>query len=384
MTLSTTVGRWLRAPVAALLLLCGIGQAHAQTATPPETDGFKIGSFTFRPGGRIKLDIIRDFDVITSEDSFDPRTIALGDPEGGNSQVHARETRLTLDMRGPVEGSELRMYVETDFYGSGSVLRLRQAYGSYRGFLAGQAWSTFVDDNNFPNTIDFESPVAFPSIRQAQVRYTAKLSSAASWSIAVEDNKSSITSPTGEPGKAEYPMPDLATNVRYTNARGHVFVSGFLGKARFRPEAGPTDNVTLWGSLLSARLKTYGKDYAYAQFTFGDGVGRYRGGVTAVPDENGELQALGLTALTLGYDHYWTSRVSSNVVFSRGAVNEEPYLASTLNKQLDYAAVNLLYWFLPDRAWAGVEYLYGRREVVSGDHGTANRIQFAVRFNFPS
>ena len=54
------------------------------------------------------------------------------------------------------------MYIETDFYGSGSVLRLRHAYGSYGGLLAGQTWSTFVDDDNFPNTIDFESPMAFP------------------------------------------------------------------------------------------------------------------------------------------------------------------------------------------------------------------------------
>ena len=101
-------------------------------------------------------------------------------------------------------------------------------------------------------------------------------------------------------------MPDLTTNLRFTGARGHVFVSGFLGKARFRPEEGPTDNVTLWGSLLSGRVKTFGKDYAYAQFTFGDGVGRYRGAVTAVPDANGELQPLGVTALTAGYDHYWS------------------------------------------------------------------------------
>jgi outer membrane DcaP-like protein len=385
MTSATALVGWIRTLGVPLALLCAIGQASAQTpATPPAFDGFKIGSFTFKPGGRIKLDIIRDFDVITSEDSFDPRTIALGDPEGGNSQIHARETRLTLDMRGPVEGSELRMYVETDFYGSGNVLRLRQAFGSYKGLMAGQAWSTFVDDANFPNTIDFESPIAFPSIRQAQVRYTAKFSSSASWSVAVEDNKSSITSPTDEPGKAEYPMPDITTNVRFTGGRGHVFVSGFLGKARFRPEEGPTDNVTLWGSLLSGRLKTYGKDYAYAQFTFGDGVGRYRGAVTAVPDANNELQALGLTALTAGYDHYWTSRVSTNATYARALVNDEPYLASTLNKQLDYGAVNLLYWFLPDRAWAGVEYLYGRRETIAGETGTANRVQFAVRFNFPS
>lgn len=366
------------------LLPCGVSRADAQTTpAPAPTDGFKIGSFTFKPGGRIKLDIIRDFDVITSEDSFDPRTIALGDPDGGNSQIHARETRLTLDMRGPIEGSELRMYVETDFYGSGSVLRLRQAFGSYRGLLAGQAWSTFVDDANFPNTIDFESPIAFPSIRQAQVRWTSRVTSNLSWSVAVEDNKSSITAPANEPGKAEYPMPDITTNVRFTGARGHAFVSGFLGKARFRPDTGATDDVTLWGSLLSGRLKTYGKDYAYAQFTFGEGVGRYRGAVTAVPDADGNLQPLGLTALTVGYDHYWTPRLSSHAVYSNGSIDQEPYLAPTLNKDLTYAAVNLLYWFLPDRAWAGVEYLYGDREIVSGETGRANRVQFAVRFNFP-
>ena len=369
--------------VIAAILLFGAGSADAQTPQP-EFDGFKIGSFVFKPGGRIKLDIIRDFDAISSEDSFDPRTIAVDGSDGGNSQVHARESRLSLDMRGPVDGSELRMYVETDFYGSGNVLRLRQAYGSYKGLLAGQAWSTFVDDNNFPNTIDFESPIAFPSIRQAQVRWTSKLGSAASWSLALEDNKSTIEPPTNRPGKVEYAIPDLVTNFRFTGARGHVFASGFLGKARFRPTDGDPDDVTLWGSLLSGRLKTFGKDYAYAQFTFGEGVGRYRGGVTAVPDDNGNLQPLGLTAITAGYEHYWSSRVSTHAVFARGGGPDEPYLQDSLNRTLDYAAVNLLYWFLPDRAWAGVEYLYGRREVVGGNVGSADRIQFAIRFNFPS
>ncbi len=371
--------------VAAALLLFAAGSANAQTpAAPPEFDGFKMGSFTFKPGGRIKLDVIRDFDPIGSEDSFDPRTIPVDGSEGTNSQVHARETRLSLDMRGPVEGSELRMFVETDFYGSGNVLRLRHAYGSYKGLLAGQTWSTFVDDANFPNTIDFESPMAFPSIRQAQARFTAKLGDKASWSVAVEDNKSSITTPADVPGKAEYSMPDLTTRVSFEGSRGHVFASGFLGRARFRPTTGEPDDVSLWGSLLSGRLKTFGRDYAYGQFTFGDGVGRYRGGVTAVPDANGELQPVGLTALMGGYEHYWSSTLTSNAVFSVTTTPDEPYYPSSFNKEINYGAVNLLYWFLPDRAWAGVEYLYGRREVVGGEEGTANRIQFAVRFNFPS
>ena len=373
---------WIRTLGVPLVLLCAIGQANAQT--PPSFDGFKMGAFTFKPGGRIKLDVIRDFDPIGSEDSFDPRTIPIDGSEGTNSQVHARETRLTLDMRGPVEGSELRMYVETDFYGDKNVLRLRQAFGSYKGLMAGQAWSTFVDDANFPNTIDFEAPMAFPSIRQAQVRYTQKVGATASWSLAIEDNKSTIETPANIVGKAEYPIPDLTTNLRFTGARGHVFASGFLGKARFRPQDGETDDETLWGSMLSARLKTFGKDYVYGQFTYGDGIGRYRGAATAVPDENGHLQAVRLFGVMVGYDHYWSERVSSNGVVSLATGPDKPYYKPAFNKDINYGAVNLLYWFLPDRAWAGVEYLYGRREVMSGEEGTANRLQFAIRFNFPS
>ena len=141
--------------------------------------------------------------------------------------------------------------------------------------------------------------------------------------------------------------------------------------------------MTLWGGLLSGRLKTLGRDYVYGQFTFGDGVGRYRGGITAVPDANGELQPVGINALMGGYEHYWSSSVSSNAVYSVASVPTRTTTPTTFNKHLDYGAVNLLYWFLPDRAWAGVEYLYGRREVFGGEVGNANRLQFAVRFNLP-
>ena len=358
--------------------------APEPAASPsPKPDGFTVGSFVFKPGGRVKLDVIRDFDPAGSEDSFDPRTIPLDGSEGTNSQLHARETRLFLDIRGPVEGRELKMYVETDFYGSGNALRLRHAYGQYGGLIAGQTWSTFVDENNMPNTIDFESPIAFPSLRQAQARWTSKIGTSASWSIAVEDNKSSITVPAGVPGKAEYAMPDLATRFRYDAGRTHLFASAFLGKARFRPTDGPTDDVTLWGGNLSARIKTFGRDYVYGQFTFGEGVGRYRSGVTAVPDLNGQLQPVGLTALMGGYEHFWTDRVTSNIVYSAVTTPDEDYYADTFNKTLDYFAVNLIYWFLKDRAWTGVEYLHGGREVVSGQEASANRLQFAVRFNLP-
>jgi hypothetical protein len=360
-------------------------QKSEQAAEAPRPDGFTMGGFVFKPGGRVKLDVIRDFKPIGSEDSFDPRTIPVDGGEGTNSNVHAKETRLNLDIRGTVEERELRMFIETDFYGSSTVLRLRHAYGSWGGLLAGQTWTTFMDDDNLPRTIDFEAPMAFAQVRQAQARWTQKLGAPVTWSVAVEDNKSAVVVPTDRAGKAEYPSPDFVTRFRFDLPGGHVTTSAFLGAARFRPTEGDTDTVTLWGSMASAKFTTFGRDYVYGVVTFGEGVGRYRGGTTAVPDENGKLHAIGGTGVMGGYEHFWTERWSTNAVYSGTNTADEAFFTSSVNKRINYGAVNLLYWFLGDRAWTGVEYLYGRREVYGDDtpDGAAHRVQYAVRFNLP-
>ncbi|HEY6361920.1 MAG TPA: DcaP family trimeric outer membrane transporter, partial [Vicinamibacterales bacterium] len=283
---TTVAGGTPASPPAVGTPATGAGEP-TQGAQPetPAPDGFRMGAFTFKPGGRVKLDVIRDFKPIGSEDSFDPRTIPLDGSEGTASNVHAKETRLSLDVRGMAEGRELRMFIETDFYGTSSALRLRHAYGGYGGLLAGQTWSTFMDDDNLPRTIDFEAPMAFASIRQAQARWTQKLAETITWSAAVEDNKSAIIPPVDIVGKAEYPMPDLVTRFRFDLPGGHVTTAAFLGEARFRPAEGEADSVTLWGTMGSVKFTTVGRDYVYSVFTLGEGIGRYRGGTTAVPDE---------------------------------------------------------------------------------------------------
>jgi hypothetical protein len=357
--------------------------AAAQPETPPPADGFRMGAFVFKPGGRVKLDVIRDFKPIGSEDSFDTRTIPLDGAEGTNSNIHAKETRLNLDIRGTVQEQELRMFIETDFYGTSSALRLRHAYGSYGGLLAGQTWTTFMDDDNLPRTIDFEAPTAFAQVRQAQVRFTQKFGNSVTWSSALEDNKSAITLPATA-GKAEYPSPDVVSRLRFDVPRGHITTSGFIGAARFRLAEGDPDTVTLWGTMASAKFTTGGKDSIYSVVTLGAGIGRYRGGTTAVPDENGNLHAVSGVAYMGGYEHFWADRWSTNGVYSVADTEDEPFYTTAVNKQLHYGAVNLLYWFLGDRAWTGVEYIYGHREVFGdADTGAAHRLQYAVRFNLP-
>jgi hypothetical protein len=408
--MSTATTRTVRSLVFTATLLASAWTCAAQDATsgaqpsPPAAapvsapaqaekpeDGFRMGAFVFKPGGRVKLDVIRDFEPIGSEDSFDTRTIPLDGSEGTNSNIHAKETRLNLDIRGMVDQQELRMFVETDFYGTSSALRLRHAYGTWSGLLAGQTWSTFMDDDNLPRTIDFEAPTAFAQIRQAQARWTQKAGSMVTWSAAVEDNKSAIVVPTGIPGKAEYPMPDVVGRVRFDLPAGHITTSGFVGAASFRPavedESGNTDRdtVTLWGTMASMKFTPFGRDSVYGVFTYGEGIGRYRGGTTAVPDESGALHPVAGTAFMGGYEHFWAQRWSTNGVYSIADTSDQDFYTAAVNKRLIYGAVNLLYWFLGDRAWTGVEYLYGNREVFGeGENtGSAHRVQYAVRFNLP-
>ena len=104
-----------------------------------------------------------------------------------------------------------------------------------------------------------------------------------------------------------------------------------------------------------------------------------------MPNEDGRLHAVGATAFMGGYEHFWAERWSTNGVYSVAEADEQPFYPDDFNRRLTYGAVNLLWWFLGDRGWMGVEYLYGKREVFGEDldSGTAHRVQYAVRFNLP-
>ena len=131
------------------------GSLSAQAAPSPIT--FSSGSWQLTLGGYFKLDLIHDFDPNGSPDSFDPRSIPVDGSKGTNTRIHARETRLSLGIEGPAEGRDLELFLEGDFYGTGNAFRLRHAYAQYGVLLAGQTWTTVMDERNIPPTIDFET-----------------------------------------------------------------------------------------------------------------------------------------------------------------------------------------------------------------------------------
>jgi len=362
------------------------GEAPSVAPITPTPKGLQLttGDYTWKFGGYLKVDVIHDFDNIGSTDSFDTRTIPTSGADGtdgDSTRIHARQTRLNLDVRGPTSAGPFRAFVEGDFFSDQNGFRMRHAYGTIGPVLGGQTWSTFMDEEAMPETLDFESPTAFPLIRQAQVRWTHQLDDGNYYAVSLEDPDSDVIPPTGVLGTAKEPLPDVNGRVFWKNPLGHVQLGLYSGMARFDPAVGSPDDVWLWGLNLSAKIATIAEDSTIVQITYGDGVGRYRGGTTAAPDANGDLEAIPTLGLLGSYEHHWCPEYRSTIGYSWGDADvPDGAPPTTTSEEVSYGWANLI-WQFCDRAWTGVEYLYGSRQTFDDERGHANRLQFSLRFD---
>ncbi len=359
------------------------GQQTTETPAEPPPGWWQIPktSSRFKIGGYVKLDIIHDFNPINSPDFFDVSKIPTDGSKGESTHLHAKETRLYIDVRTPFKNSEIRTYVEGDFYGTSSAFRLRHAYVELGNtWLAGQTWSNFMDENIIPATLDYEKPAAYAFARHAMLRWKHSLSSDTYLALAIEEPSTNAQTPA-EPGKFESPLPDFTARFRMTKKWGHIQLSAFTGLLRYRYATGELDNVSLFGGNLSGQLNLLAKDKFIYQVIYGPGIGRYRGGYSAGLDASGKLEATTDFGITAGYQHQWSDKWSSLVAFNHGSIDNTDGQPVTDLTASNYVAANLLYYFTKN-AFVGLEYLRGQREDKDGSDGTANRIQFSISYTF--
>src|SRR5262249_61603003 len=135
-----------------------------------------------------------------------------------------------------------------------------------------------------------------------------------------------------------------------THDCGHVQPGLLAGAARFAPAAGAADDVFLWGANLSTMFDVGRKDHAIVQVTYGPGVGRYRGGITAAPDSNGSLDAVEIFGLMGAYQHAWNDEWRSTATYAWARSNLPGGVPATTTASVSYLAVNLI-WQFCDKAW---------------------------------
>jgi hypothetical protein len=114
---------------------------------------------------------------------------------------------------------------------------------------------------------------------------------------------------------------------------------------------------------------------------YGPGAGRYRSGLSAAPDANGSIQALIDWGATISFEHAWSEKFSSYLIYNTGRVVNSEGQANSALEGVDYAAANVIWKFAPG-ASTGIEYLWGLRQDKGAATGTANRIQWSVKYIF--
>jgi hypothetical protein len=377
--------------------------------------------------GFARLDGMFDFNPIGGTDSFVVAQIPVPQGRGQNVALDPRYSRLGLDTWTPTSLFDWTVHtrIEVDFFNGNNSglfgsypLRLRYAYIDYGPFRLGQAASTFMDYDVFPNVLDYQGPNGMVLMRQVIARVTVPLADQLFVAAAIEqpysdiswfvDDEFMVNPGTGVITTAGAPrnvqdMPDFTGHVRYETDFGHVQVAGVLRKLTFLPSVGEETNRLGAGVSLTADFHPWAwclqsnpvrKDNPTAlercrimgQYAVGRGINRYLQdtnglGLDAVSTPFDGFHALYSVGWFACYEHWWTQKFLSNFCYGEmftGLPNDIPADTYKMGK---YAAANLI-WLPVPRLGVGIEYLYGEREDKDADKGFAHRIQTAVQYSF--
>lgn len=379
----------------------------APPVAKPDRRASYDGDTTVRVTGFVKLDTIAtwfDGGVTATNplgrDYYLPSAIPVGTGRARLLDAHTKQTRLAITATTRLQDHAATAHVEADFQGApgtqgserttnGYNPALRRAFVSYRGWTFGQDWTTFQYLPALPETADFIGPVeGTVFVRQAQVRRDLTLSENLMLSLAVENAETasvSLTSPVLTENDADQ-LPDLAARLVYRSSNGEISLAGIARQLTVKGAAGRATG-TGWGISLAGKMPLGLKGQHDIRFMLsaGSGVGRYIG-LNFAPDVvlvgPSALNEVQVVAGFAAARYQWSSRWRSTVMGSFQHVAYPRDVAPLgSNKTAWSVAANLFY--SPVRLLdLGLEVRHAAREVVGGETGNLDRLQFVVKHGF--
>ncbi|MHA1529027.1 MAG: DcaP family trimeric outer membrane transporter [Alphaproteobacteria bacterium] len=368
------------------------------------TSGKSPGSFVL-PGsdttitvyGYVKADLIYDVNE-GNADVFIPEGITTSGKDESRFRAHARQTRFGIKTSTPTDMGPLKTHFEGDFFGSGgnqifsnsTSFRLRHAFGSVGGLLAGQTWSNFMPIESYPSTIDFNGPAGLTFIRQAQVRYTAPIGDGLTISGSIENSEFNGRAADGTvfgEGRGGIGLnagidkaPDFTVALRYRDDWGLVKLAG-LGRFLGSPNDQGDDDFG-WGIGLSGNAKLWPGGKVVGSFLYGDGVGRYliNGfGQDAFVDEDGDVHTIEAFGGAVQVRQQLNDEFAVALAYGRSESNDSQRGSDLDNVNTVHAS---LFWSPVERLTFGGEVIWGNREDADGSDDSAVRLQTSVQVNF--
>ena len=293
----------------------------------------------------------------------------------GKTKLTAQTSRFGFESSTPTALGTFNTKVEADFYaygaGTRNRLRLRHAYGEYAGFLVGQTWSTFMDLDDLPETVDFNGPIGAPFSRRAMVRYTyADAKEGYKLTFAIEDPEDQFGG-----GSANERLPQLiargdksfdwgALNVRVLSHEKRSFAATKRG----------------FGFGVGGSYKITDKDLLMGQYTRVDGDidQLYGSNGYAIDGTTGAITFDKNQGLVVGYTKNFSDQLRGSLVYG---LNRGKTAQAVDNRTLSQLFVNFIYSPIKN-VELGAEYIHGQRKTFTPETGTMSRFDLMGRYSF--
>jgi hypothetical protein len=328
--------------------------------------------------GYVQLDAHWTRRELTGEekDAFLPSAIPFEAAER-DARLNGRASQINAILHTPTSLGELTAHAQADLfrYEEGAQPNVTQAYVRLGEWLTvGKTYSTFMDDEAWPATLDYNGPSGAVFARQIVLRGSVPLGENLRVDAALED-------PQAESGSAD--RPDLAARLRFAGERLHAQLGVLSRSVTYTSSAGASRSVDGWGVSASAGLGIGESDRLLAQWTTGEGIGRYfndgLSSIGAVLDAGGTLEPLRLTGMYFYYERKWAERWSTTAGLSELRTQSEGLRPADDLKRVQYASVNLVHRLATD-LFVGAELLWGNAERQDGAQASDSRLQLTARY----
>ncbi len=378
----------------------------ALAAALPALAGAEPRQPSFDVYGFAQVDYIQDFNRVNPEWNAMLRASKVPTASGqygsdGEAILSARQSRFGVKGTFPGGQYDLKVRLEWDFFGRGTgnpdsagqnTLRLRRAYGEWGPVLGGLTDSLFMDDDFWPNIIEYWGPTGMVFFRNVQLRYTVPLAGPHSFAVAIERPGADIQGyPNEAPDlKGKNTLPDLTARYRL-NAQtwGYLQVSGIVRRLSWETAA-RSGHETGWGLNVSSTIHVVpDKVNLLAAVVYGAGCENYMNDATPDVAADGTLAAptgksVPLLGVSAYVDVYWTKLLTSS--FGYSMVNlDNPGLEKTLTPAAyhtgQYASANVLVHPAPNFL-IGPELQWAKRTDASGANGDDTRLQISAKYTF--
>jgi len=320
-----------------------------------------------------------------------------------------RQTRFGVKGYTPTKKGDLTVRFEFDMFGTGSdegqtTMRLRYAYGQLGKFLVGQATSPFMDDDQWPNTLEYWGPSGMVFYRNVQVRFMPINDADKELWIALERpgsgaDKGTISMPelpSVDSVKAKLSAPDISAHFKKRGKWGSVQLAGIFRPLNWedtRVNKGGTDlsgSATGWGANLSAVINLTKNTVFRGNYVYGEGIENYMQDapndigtvITGIPSKPIEGQTLPVTGITAWVDHNWNPTWWTSLGYSTVSIENTATAAGTTSYKAGQYAMLTIGTTPVKNTMAAVELQWGQREGEDGFKADCMKIQFSFKYNF--